>query len=386
MDLSQKGPPSQPGRQQRKMKLALLLVSIVFSLIAFLALDWFRTAAIVRHSKSAVKSGSCRISDPVRHHALKPNCASIERWGRDSYELFTNSLGFRDEEIREVALADARPRILMLGDSFTEGLLTWRESYAGRIAALFPQYDFLNGGVSSYSPSNYLDTARMALAKGTQIDEVMVFIDPSDVQDEAAFYRDVGTSGAVAGSARRAWNISEGAKLRFFIARNLLVTNDIVQFCERFLVAHGYYHLLTDQLGDNFDMERSAWSYRKVNETDPFPSGYAPLGVEGGIAKEKAKMTLLWQELQQRNIPISVVVYPYPAQLVHGTPDSRQVRLWREWCEGKCKRFISTFPVFFAVKEQCPATKPGCWYAQAVRLRRRSLQRRRQCAGGGRSD
>ena len=73
-------------------------------------------------------------------------------------------------------------------------------------------------------------------------------------------------------------------------------------------------------------------------------------------------MTLLWQELQKRNIPISVVVYPYPAQLVHDTADSRQVRLWRDWCEGKCKRFISLFPAFLAVKNKCPRSQPGCWY------------------------
>ena len=106
----------------------------------------------------------------------------------------------------------------------------------------------------------------------------------------------------------------------------------------------------------------SAWTYRKVDETNPYPAGYQPLGVEGGIAKEKAKMTLLWQELEKRHIPLSVVVYPYPAQLIHDTSDSRQVRIWRDWCEGKCRRFLSLFPAFFAAKEACPQGQPGCWY------------------------
>ena len=79
----------------------------------------------------------------------------------------------------------------------------------------------------------------------------------------------------------------------------------------------------------------TAWTYRKVDETDPHPAGYAPLGVEGGIAKEKAKMTLLWQELEKRNIPLTVVVYPYPAQLVHDSAESRQVRLWRRVVRGQ---------------------------------------------------
>src|SRR5271157_5951306 len=59
---------------------------------------------------------------------------------------------------------------------------------------------------------------------------------------------------------------------------------------------------------------------------------------------------------------VFVVVYPWPAQLVHDTMDSRQVRIWREWCECKCKRFISAFPPFFAAKDECPRTQPGCWY------------------------
>src|SRR5208283_3237928 len=118
----------------------------------------------------------------------------IEHWGKNSYEFFTNSLGFRDDRIRQVPLTDAKPRILMLGDSFTESKTPWRDSYVSKVAVHFPQYDFLNGGVASYSPSNYLNVTRMVLAAGVEVDEVIVFIDISDVQDEAAFYRDVDVS------------------------------------------------------------------------------------------------------------------------------------------------------------------------------------------------
>ena len=362
MDPSPESSASQRPGQQRKMKLALLLVSIAFSVIAFLTLDWVRSAAIVRHAKSTFKGNSCRVRDPIRHHALKPNCDSMDQWGGDTYEFVTNSLGFRDEKVREVPLADARPRILMLGDSFTEAPLAWRDSYVARIADHFPQYDFLNGGVGSYSPSNYLNVARMVLAKGVDIDEVIVFIDISDVHDEAAFYRDVDASGAVTGPEQERWVMSWDSKWRHFITGRLLLTDYLLRSLEHFLVGRGYYYLPTGPQGEVFDRERSAWTYRKVNETAPYYNGFAPLGVEGGIAKEKAKMTLLWQELEKRNIPISVVVYPYPAQLVHDTTESRQVRMWRDWCEGKCKRFISLFPEFFAVKDACPRSQPGCWY------------------------
>lgn len=348
------------------MKLLLFLLSLVISGVAFVSLDWLSSVLLRKRSTGGTnpKQLSCMVPDPVRHHALRANFSCVNGWGKDSYQVFTNSLGFRDEMIREVPLKSARPRILMLGDSFTEGMIAWRNGYVGQIAAHFPQYEFLNGGVQSYSPSNYLNVTRKLLAEGVEFDEVVVFIDMSDTNDEAAYYRDVDGSGAVTGPEHTRTNITGYSRFRFGIRNHLPLSNHILEIVERNLVKHGYFHLLTgEQYGDVFDMERSAWTYRKVADSLPYPAGYAPLGLDKGLAKEKEKMTLLWKELASRKIPISVVVYPWPAQIVHDTADSMHVRIWRDWCRGKCARFISVFPAFFAVKEQCSRTSPGCWYA-----------------------
>jgi len=347
---------------QRRIKFKLFLLSLAFSAAAFLGFDWVYSAAILRSTVAGNTQGFCFARDPVRHFAFQPNCACVRPWLRASYEFFTNDLGFRDERIREVPLTSLRPRILILGDSAPEGMTSWNDSFIGRLATQFPQYEFLNGSVEGYSPSNYLNTARMVLDKGIHIDEVIVFVDLSDVQDEAAFFHDKNASGAVAIANQKYSKTNWYSDLRLVIGDHLLITNDVLQFFERNLVRVGCYHLDLGHGGNEFDLERSAWSYRKVSDKDPYETGYGPLGVEGGIAKEKAKMDILWQELEKRGIPISVVVYPWPAQIVHDTIDSRQVRIWRDWCAGKCKRFISLFPAFFAVKEQCPKSSPGCWY------------------------
>lgn len=370
-------PPDNVFRARpRVMKFVLVLGSCAFSAAAFITCDYFYSRVVLKNSRqntvlqdpgSTVSRGDssrCRTADPVLFYAFKPNCATLKGWGRDSYEFFTNSLGFRDEKIRQIPLADARPRLLLLGDSFTEGMVAWGDSYAGRTAARFPQYDFLNGGVAGYSPSNYLNLARKLLAAGVEFDEVIVFLDISDTQDEAARYRDVDASGAVIRPELFRGTTTWYSRLRSRMNRQFLLTAYIFEFFERTLVKHGYDHLSFEQGGDMFDLETSAWTYRKVSDTDPPPAGYAPLGLEGGIAKEKAKLTLLWEELGKRHIPASIVVYPWPAQLVHDTADSRHVRIWRDWCEGKCKRFISLFPAFFAVKDQCPRSEPGCWYSK----------------------
>jgi hypothetical protein len=47
----------------------------------------------------------------------------------------------------------------------------------------------LNAAVSSYAPSIYYAKANDLIGSGLQIDEIIVYVDVSDVQDEAIFYR-----------------------------------------------------------------------------------------------------------------------------------------------------------------------------------------------------
>ncbi len=351
---------AQPSFAQ---KLLLLVIAAVFCLIVFLGLD----AAYSHFSrKSSVPTPAeifgCLGRDRLRVLALQPNCSCTRAWGRERYQLNVNSMGFRDETVREVPLTDPRPGILMLGDSFTESMGPWETSFVGRIAKRFPQYEILNGGVGGYSPSNYLNTARIALNKGLQFDEAIVFIDMSDVQDEAALVHDVGDSGAVALAPNQVHYQTWYSNLRNFASKYLVLTNYLWELAERTWVRLGFYNLDHGFNGNVFDLERSGWTYRKVVEDKPFEEGFAPLGVEAGIAKEKRKMDELYHELAKRNIPISVVVYPWPATLIYDKVESREVQIWRDWCEGKCKRFVTAFPEFFAVKEQCPKSAPGCWY------------------------
>jgi hypothetical protein len=346
-------------------KFLLLLISLLFCAIAFLALDGaysflFRKSA----EPTPAEIFGCLGRDPLRVLALQPYCSTTRAWGHERYAMNVNSLGMRDEQVRQVPLTDPRPRILLLGDSFTESMGPWQTSFAGRLAAKFPQYEILNGGVGGYSPSNYLNTARIALKNGLDFDEAIVFVDVSDVQDEAGLVSDLGDSGAVVLAKHQYHYQTWYSKLRKFVSKYLVLTNYVWELVEHKLVGMGYYHLDHGFNGNVFDLERSGWTYRKVVEDKAFEMGFAPLGVEGGLAKEKHKMDLLYEELAKRNIPITVVVYPWPAQVIYDKVDSRHVQIWREWCQGKCKRFVTVFPEFFALKEQCPKSQPGCWYLQ----------------------
>lgn len=127
------------------------------------------------------------------HHALKPNVSSETLWGAARYPISTNNLGLKDSAPREVPKAGDRRRLLFLGDSFTEGVgFPYQETFVGIVGARVRQakepWEVLNGGVISHSPYLYfLHLKDLVERQGVKIDEVAVFIDVSDIQDELVY-------------------------------------------------------------------------------------------------------------------------------------------------------------------------------------------------------
>src|SRR5262249_42014195 len=109
------------------------------------------------------------------------------------YHLVTNSLGFKDAAVRNVPLTTATRRVVVIGDSFTEGLgVPFEETFAGLLAEAgqrrAEKTEFLNAAVASYSPTIYYRKVKLLLDSGLKFDEVLVLPDLSDVQDEASSY------------------------------------------------------------------------------------------------------------------------------------------------------------------------------------------------------
>ena len=133
---------------------------------------------------------SPRVRSAIHSHGLAPNFDGDDRWGSARYRFVTNSLGFRDAVVRDVPLTAATRRVLLIGDSFTEGIgVPFEQSFAGLLHAGGQQradrIEFLNAGVVSYAPTIYYKKIKHWLDQGLRFDEVIVFSDISDVADEA---------------------------------------------------------------------------------------------------------------------------------------------------------------------------------------------------------
>ena len=75
--------------------------------------------------------------------------------------------------------------------------------------------------------------------------------------------------------------------------------------------------------------QRAGWTMRSID----VDKAYQPLGVDGGIRRSVMHMEALAELLRSRGIGLTVAVYPWPFQLFYNDRKSRQVEIWRTFCE-----------------------------------------------------
>lgn len=281
------------------------------------------------------------------HHALRPMTSWEDHFGPLTSMYHINSLGMRDAVCREVRLDSGRPRILLVGDSFVEGVgVSWEQSFAGRLAEAFTPrgLEVLNAGVASYAPTIYdAWVTHLVRDQGLKVAQVVVFIDISDIKDEHYYHRQKdGTIRLDAFGPVRAAG-EEMARAEF-----------LIDWVEKYI--EGQFVLLGAAIRNlRLVWLRSPWVPWYIRAEDQIPSWgydwgeyrgpYEPL-VQEGLKKAKDSMSRLADFLRGKNIPLTVVVYPWPAQIRRGREDSRVVTEWRDWADKRGVRFLSLFPLF----------------------------------------
>jgi lysophospholipase L1-like esterase len=135
--------------------------------------------------------GFLSIVDPYEHHPYRPFAHYQD--AHNGIEIITNSLGWKDTEPRTVAKRFAGLRIVVLGDSFAEGLglpaaetvpARLEADLRGRLGDRSGRVEVLNGGRVSYSPLVEYQRLRRFFAAGYTADIVVVMPDLSDPQDD----------------------------------------------------------------------------------------------------------------------------------------------------------------------------------------------------------
>ena len=312
------------------------LIILALSIALLLLVDNFLGYAILKHvpinSRNNAERG-IKIRHPVYHHTLSANYDGLGR-NQSEYRFCTNSDGLKS---KCGAVSDNKEiDIGFLGDSFTEGLgLPYEKTFVGLIAEKLSGKRIANLGAASYSPSIYYLKLKNFLERGYKFNEVVVYIDISDIADEASYAI---VDGKVVDT------IESTGKQKMFPLLNFGLKGLQDRLISAFGILHHDYHVgeldLTDPVYQR-DFRRGAWTFDDSNK------GYGKLGVKGSIDKSIAVMQKLYDLCKTNNIKLSIGVYPWPSQILYDIKESNQVKIWRNFCTDKCTNFYNSFPTFF---------------------------------------
>lgn len=289
-----------------------------------------------------------RVRSDIYHHDLAPNTDAQGVWGRHLYPVHTNALGFKDAKVRQVPLRAEGWRILFMGDSFTEGSgVEYPQTFVGRIGEALKSegVDVLNGAVASYAPSIYHRKIQHLLEdKKLHFDEVVVFLDISDIDDDLRFYRVDEEGRVVDRDEVKEVKMSTGrTDLSYRLKQNslLLTLADVIK--DR-IVGQGWKSAPRSKVEKYMYISpRVTWTFDAAD--------YEAVGRPGLDAAAEG-MDRLHALLKARGIKLSVVVYPWPAQILEHDHPNHHTLYWKRWCEAREVPYLDLFGLF--VNEQDP--------------------------------
>jgi hypothetical protein len=299
-------------------------------LLATLALDYILLATVFADLKrnwadAATAYTHSYIPSPL-HHDLAANVSSERAWGNVGYHFQTDRYGFRNGECAPGENEKSWPAIFVVCDSFTEGIGTsYEKSFVGLMACDAAKHGraVWNLGVASYSPLIYHRKLLAAADRlGIKPAEVYVFIDLSDIDDEANVYR-VKDDGTIGMTPMHHW-----FDLGQFLLGNFAT----------FRLAYDLYLKSPFSTAGSYGRERASWS---IDPEVMEAWGRRGLELADGNMDKIATLCREWK------CALTVVVYPWPDNVKAGDRNSIQVTHWRQWADSHGARFIDGFAPFF---------------------------------------
>ncbi len=329
---------SPASRFERHPRLTLVVLAVVAAVLADFAFTFvyaqFRPGFYRDHSAFRVRS-------PIYHHGFQPGVSvDDEYWGPLVASYRIDSLGFRDETVRQVPLCSSAWRVLLIGDSFTEGIgVPYEDTFAGLAAAsLAPSgVEVLNAGAASFSPIIYLRRVRNLVEEvGLCFDHLVVFVDVGDIQDEVTYAFD--EQGNVVSREARRLREERANRVhgRPFFLRSLAVR----RFLDRHTLVLARLYDAADRLFTRGPRRAALWTV-DAQAFDEYG--------EEGLGNARAHMDALAELLARHGIGLTVAVYPWPDHVILGDRDSRQAAFWRAWAAAKGAAFLDYFPLFVGV-------------------------------------
>lgn len=342
------------SEKKKKNIFKLIVINILIFIVGFVVIDLILGKYRIPHNFNLF-----RTKHPYYHHGMLPDKSQYTAWGRHLYKINTNSLGFMDTAQIKVPLKSDEHRILIIGDSHSEGVgVEFKNTFCGILEKKTQDMpiEFLNASAVSYSPKiHFLKVDYLLNKKHLEVDEVWTFIDLSDLQNEIAyenfipkesnFFTDLGLKLKYFLKKRSftyyAINSSqESKKINAFISKMSQFDPRNVQNLEKNTVEL-YEDFFRDFKDD--DLLRSPefhgvgkWYY---NESTMDLA-------KKGLALGTKNIERLDSLCDSKDIKLKLFVHPWHAQIYEQDTTDFYVETWKNFCKEKGIDFVNLFPLF----------------------------------------
>ena len=224
------------------------------------------------------------------------------------------------------------------------------QSYLGK------DYEVLNSAVASYSPSIYYAKANHFLSLGYEFDQVLVFLDISDIYDE--LFVSLDSDGNIISDKK---NISLKTNKNF-------IKQKIYSFGKKLrdnTITFRFLYLISDkteELKNNLKLKYKASkelkkSFFETNRVDVLfyrmthiDRGFWTYNEETyshilkGLNQSELKLKKLFELFEDHSIKSSLIIYPWPAQIHFG--DIKHEPHWKKFSKENNIDFVNLYEIF----------------------------------------
>lgn len=284
---------------------------------------------------------------------LKKNCQTRERFKRGfpTTNLYTDKFGLRIG--KKTIKTESYKNILIFGDSMTFGVgLEYENTYAGIIEKKMKNYNVYNFGVGSYAPSVHLYKLQEAIKKNIIPNKIILFLDLSDVRDEARRWIDDkdGIPKRPEGKPHWAKNIDNKKK---FLEKNFKLTQEIaalVNYNLRNLRSKAKSNILNNQNNLKIKMSMQGnYTYTKLENLDQ--RFWKKGDFIKGLKKVNEKISNISKIAKANNSQFYLVIYPWGETLLKGEEEFSWTNFGKKLCERNNCKLINAIPEFIDYKK-----------------------------------
>ena len=269
------------------------------------------------------------------YYNLKKNCFSKYRFksGFPSVDLFTDNKGLRVSKNDKKKDLN-KENIFLFGDSFTFGVgLNYEDTFSGIIEKKFPEYNFYNFAVGSYSPTVYLFRLNNALKENVIPKKIFLFLDLTDVIDEARRWVD-----------DKEKNMPVRPEKSFLKKRSFLHNNfklslelvNLVRFSLRNIKSKIYN--LTKKTKSKKIKTSIQGQFTYVSKKNLDERFWNNNDFDNGIKKIEDKINKISSLANKVNSKLYLVVYPWAETIRYGQSEFS----WSNFAKTLCKKNVCT--------------------------------------------